>query len=48
MKIYTLDEVQDKLIGSVGTKNRDQFEYKLKLNLIKKSKKSKNIEELDF
>ena len=41
MKMYTLDEVQDKLIGSIGTTNRNRFEYELKLNLIKKGIKSK-------
>jgi len=34
MKTYTLDEVQDKLIGKIGTPNRDIFEYELQLDLI--------------
>jgi DNA-binding XRE family transcriptional regulator len=34
MKIYTLEEVQDKLIGKVGTPARDRFEYELQLDLI--------------
>jgi DNA-binding XRE family transcriptional regulator len=34
MKTYTLDEVQDKLIGEVGTPNRDKFEYELQMDLI--------------
>ena len=34
MKSYTLDEVQDKLIGKVGTPVRDKFEYDLQLELI--------------
>jgi HTH-type transcriptional regulator/antitoxin HipB len=34
MKTYTLDEVQDKLIGKIGTANRDIFEYELQLDLI--------------
>jgi HTH-type transcriptional regulator / antitoxin HipB len=29
MKPYTLDQVQDKLLGKVGTKVRDRFEAKL-------------------
>ena len=33
MTTYTLDEVQDKLIGSVGTPNRDRFEYELQMDL---------------
>lgn len=34
MKIYTLDEVKDKLIGQVGTPRRDAYEIELKLDLI--------------
>lgn len=34
MKTYTLDEVQDKLIGKIGTPDRDKFEYDLKMDLI--------------
>lgn len=34
MKTYTLDEVQDKLIGKIGTPDRDIFEYELQMNLI--------------
>ncbi|MEK7720328.1 MAG: helix-turn-helix transcriptional regulator [Bacteroidota bacterium] len=34
MKTYTLDEVQDKLIGKIGTPNRDRFEYELQMDLI--------------
>jgi DNA-binding XRE family transcriptional regulator len=34
MKTYTLDEVQDKLIGKIGTPNRDRFEYELKMDMI--------------
>ena len=37
MTIYTLDEVQDKLIGTVGTPNRDRFEYELQMDLIGKA-----------
>ena len=37
MKIYTLDEVQDKLIGSIGTENRDRFEYELQMDLMGKA-----------
>jgi DNA-binding XRE family transcriptional regulator len=37
MKTYTLDEVQDKLIGEVGTPNRDRFEYELQMDLIGKA-----------
>ena len=34
MKAYTLDEVQDKLIGKIGTPERDRFEYDLRMDLI--------------
>ncbi len=34
MKTYTLEEVQDKLIGKVGTPARDRFEYELQVDLI--------------
>ncbi len=37
MKVYTLDEVQDKLIGKVGTPERDLFEYELQMDLIGKA-----------
>ena len=34
MKTYTLDEVQDQLIGKIGTERRDKFEYDLQMDLI--------------
>ncbi|MDZ7606236.1 MAG: helix-turn-helix transcriptional regulator [Cyclobacteriaceae bacterium] len=37
MKSYTLDQVQDKLIGKIGTPERDIFEYELKMDLIGKA-----------
>ena len=37
MKAYTLDQVQDKLIGKIGTPGRDIFEYELQMNLIGKA-----------
>lgn len=37
MKTYTLDEVQDKLIGKIGTPDRDIFEYELQMDLIGKA-----------
>ena len=37
MRTYSLDEVQDELIGKVGTANRDKFEYELKMDLIGKA-----------
>jgi DNA-binding XRE family transcriptional regulator len=37
MKTYTLDQVQDKLIGELGTPERDVFEYELQLDIIGKA-----------
>jgi len=34
MKTYTMEEVQDSIIGKKGTANRDKFEYEFELNLI--------------
>jgi HTH-type transcriptional regulator/antitoxin HipB len=47
MKTYTLDEVQDKLIGKIGTPERDIFEYELQMDLIgkaiKQARKERNL-----
>lgn len=37
MKTYTLDHVQDELIGKIGTVERDLFEYELQMNLVGKA-----------
>ncbi len=37
MKAHTLDQVQDKLIGKIGTPERDIFEYELQMDLIGKA-----------
>ncbi|MDR0680813.1 MAG: helix-turn-helix domain-containing protein [Dysgonamonadaceae bacterium] len=37
MNTHTLDEVQDKLIGKIGTPERDLFEYELQMDLIGKT-----------
>ncbi|NCA84422.1 MAG: XRE family transcriptional regulator [Clostridia bacterium] len=34
MKTHTLDDVQDKLIGKIGTPHRDRFEFELQMDLI--------------
>jgi DNA-binding XRE family transcriptional regulator len=34
MKTFTLEEVQNKLIGKIGTQERDRFEYELQMDLI--------------
>jgi predicted transcriptional regulator len=47
MKTYTLDEVQDKLIGEIGTSERNRFEYELQMDLIgqaiKQTRKERNL-----
>jgi len=47
MKTFTLDEIQDKLIGKVGTPERDIFEYELQMDLIgkaiKETRKERNL-----
>jgi len=47
MKTYTLDEVQDELIGKIGTAGRNRFEYELKMDLIgsaiKQTRKERNL-----
>jgi len=47
MKTYTLDEVQDTLIGKIGTPERDLFEYELQMDLIgaaiKRSRKERKM-----
>lgn len=37
MKTYSLNQVQDKLIGKIGTANRNKFEYELQMDLIGKA-----------
>lgn len=37
MKTHTLNEVQDELIGKIGTTERDLFEYELQMDLIGKA-----------
>jgi DNA-binding XRE family transcriptional regulator len=37
MKVHTIDQVQDKLIGKIGTPERDIFEYELQMDLIGKA-----------
>lgn len=37
MKAYTFEEVQYKVIGKIGTPDRDRFEYELQFGLIGKA-----------
>lgn len=34
LRIYTLDEAKDKLLGEIGTDKRDKYEYELRLDLL--------------
>ncbi len=47
MKTHTLEEVQDKLIGKIGTPDRNKFEYDLQMNLIgqaiKQTRQERNL-----
>jgi DNA-binding XRE family transcriptional regulator len=44
MKSYSLDELTDKYIGKKGTKNRDEFEQELRLDLIGQTIKQVRLE----
>ena len=47
MKTHTLNQAQDKLIGKIGTPERDSFEYELQMELIgeliKKAREKQNL-----
>jgi HTH-type transcriptional regulator/antitoxin HipB len=36
MKAYTLAEMKDKYIGKIGTKERDEYEYELRMDVLGK------------
>ncbi|MEC5156126.1 helix-turn-helix domain-containing protein [Chryseobacterium sp. MP_3.2] len=44
MKTYSLNQVQDQLIGEIGTSERDLFEYELQMDLIGKAIKETRME----
>jgi len=52
MKTYTLDQVQDELLGKIGTTERDLFEYELQMDLIgkaiKQTRKERNLTQEDL
>jgi HTH-type transcriptional regulator / antitoxin HipB len=52
MKTYTLDEVTDKIVGKIGTENRDKFEYDLQMDLIgnaiKETRKERKLTQEDL
>ncbi|MCX6273216.1 MAG: helix-turn-helix transcriptional regulator [Bacteroidetes bacterium] len=47
IEVYTLDELKDKTLGSIGTPERDKYENELKLELlgemIKQVRKERNL-----
>lgn len=47
MKTYTLAEMKDKYIGKVGTKERDEYEYELRMDvlgkMIKAARQERNL-----
>ena len=47
MKTYSLSEMEDKYIGKKGTKEREQYEYELRMDLlgqmIRTTRKEKNL-----
>jgi DNA-binding XRE family transcriptional regulator len=44
IKTYSLSEMKDKYIGSVGTSNRDDYEYQLRMDVLGKMIKSARLE----
>ena len=47
IKTYTLAEMKDKYIGKVGTKERDEYEYELRMDvlgkMIKAARQERNL-----
>lgn len=47
MKTYSLAEMKDKYIGKTGTKEREQYEYELRMDvlgqMIKKARQERNL-----
>ena len=47
MKFHSFDKLKDKYIGEVGTEDRDQYEFELKLDIlgemIKQTRKERNL-----
>jgi transcriptional regulator with XRE-family HTH domain len=44
MKTYSLTEMKDKYIGKVGTKERDNYEYELRMDILGKMIKAARIQ----
>lgn len=47
LKTYTLDEMKDKYLGKVGTQERDEYEYELRMDvlgkMIKTARQERNL-----
>ena len=47
IKVYSLDEMKDEFIGKVGTKERDEYEYELRMDvlgkMIKTARQERNL-----
>lgn len=47
MKFYSLDEMKDKYIGEIGTKERNEYEYELQMEvlsqMIKTARQERNL-----
>lgn len=47
MKTYSLGEMKDKYVGEVGTKDRDEYEYELRMEIvgqmIKQARQERNL-----
>jgi Predicted transcriptional regulators len=47
IKMYTMPEMKDRYIGKTGTKERDEYEYELKMELlgrmVKSTRKERNL-----
>ncbi len=52
MKVTGLEEVKDKYIGEIGTEQRDQYEFELRIDLIgqmiKQARKERNLTQKDL
>lgn len=44
LKTYTLAEMKDKYIGEAGTKERDEYEYELRMDVLGKMIKAARVE----
>lgn len=44
MKVRTLAEMKDKHIGKVGSKERDEYEYELRMDVLRKMIKAARLE----